>query len=131
MKRWKNKTTFPPMNKKTLDRNRKIIEHMLEIGWMVNLEYINKINNEKRIPSDEVNFEQLIYGRIDNDHHLISKCGKYVVRIREDCADFWIKSPNWEKLAIDVPLSKYKLVENAISFGILTIQLNQKRSENE
>lgn len=130
---------FTPINiyfnsvKKDDKKREKLVDHLLEVGWIVNYKYIEKMEHEfnkrkKNKNTDEVDidFDVLVTGKYKGDYHLMSKCEKYVVRIKEETAAFWRKDPTWLNLG-EYPLDEIKFTKKGVMIAnIVRIELESE-----
>lgn len=87
-----------------------LIFHMLETGWEVNHEWLRNFEDE------DVNFEKLMFGKVRDEAHLISKDKKYVAKFENKRLYIYQKLPKWRKLA-NFPIGQIKKTENEILYS--------------
>lgn len=127
---------------KIKEKREKLLEHLIDHGWMVNYKYIELKKSEENQPMNsrkkkkskypvqkekiekeiEVDFNVLIKGEYQGDYHLISRCDNYTVRIRENYAAFWRKN-KWLNLG-EFPINEIELTEKGIKIEIINIEVD-------
>lgn len=114
------------------EQRERLVEHLLEKGWKVNLKYIEKKKKDDAKygrktkgairNSDDVDFNALIRGEYKEDYHLISNCEKYTVRITKTTANFW-RVKSWTRFG-EYYIDEIELTENGIRAEIVSIEIN-------
>ncbi|MDF2534078.1 MAG: hypothetical protein K0R18_235 [Bacillales bacterium] len=104
------------------------VDKLLEVGWIVNYGYIQKLKKEKAdqrresYDENDIDMEVMVSGKYLGDYHLISPCNNFTVRVKSYDVIFWQKNPEWKQLT-DQKIEKIQFTDKGIKVGILRIEL--------
>ncbi|AEO93321.1 gp50 [Bacillus phage G] len=120
-------TLLSELDKGNNKRAKKLVDHLLEKNWTVNINYIEQEKKKRKIKNLDVDFEAILLGKFKGDYHLTTKCKKYVVRITSQRAVFW-KMEKWVKLG-EFLFEDIELTEKGIKVGIVKIEVDDNEQE--
>lgn len=109
------------------EKRRLLIHHLIDNGWLSNVTYIDD-QSRKSTGQESFELDALIMGKFRNEFHLISPEGNHVLKITNNSAVFWRKSPGWKKLG-SFRIGQVELIDGGVRiYEILYITLPKQET---